>query len=77
MVFNPIFEFLQSKNNCGFNLNREKIFTLPYADDFCPITTDFKTGESPNEIKFKIESMGMRLKTAKCHFPSEQECLPE
>ena len=40
MVFNPIIEFLQSKNDSGFNLNEEKIITLPYADDFCLITTD-------------------------------------
>ena len=25
MVFSPIIEFLQSKNDCGFNLNEEKI----------------------------------------------------
>ena len=42
MVFNPIIEFLQSKNDCGFNLNEEKIITLPYADDFCLKTTDLR-----------------------------------
>jgi len=36
MVFNQIIESLQSKNDCGFNLNEEKIITLPYADDFLP-----------------------------------------
>jgi len=62
MVFNPIIEFLQSKNDCGFNLNEEKIITLPYADDFCLITTDLRKHQKiQNEIKSKIESMGMRL----------------
>ena len=56
--------------------NGEKIITLPYADDFCLITTDLKTGESQNDIKFKIESMGMRLKPAKCHFPSIRAGVP-
>ena len=61
MVFNPIIEFLQSKNDCGFNLNEEKIIILPYADDFCLITTDLRKHQKiPNEIKSKIESMGMR-----------------
>ena len=63
--FNPIIEFLQSKNDCGFNLNEEKIITLPYADDFCLITTDLRKHQKiQNEIKSKIESMRMRLKLA-------------
>ena len=28
MFFNPIIKFLQSKNDCGFNLNGDKIITL-------------------------------------------------
>ena len=33
IIFLIVFiEFLQSKNDCGFNLNGEKIITLPYAD---------------------------------------------
>ena len=67
MVFNPIIELLQSKNDCGFNLNGEKIITLPYADDFCLITTDLRKHQKiQNEIKSKIESIGMRLKPVKC-----------
>ena len=50
MVFNPIIEFLQSKNDCGFNLNEEKIITLSYADDFCLITTDLRKHQ-----KFKMK----------------------
>ena len=41
--------------------------TLPYADDFCLITTDLRKHQKiQKEIKSKIESMGMRLKPAKC-----------
>ena len=55
-----------SKNDCGFNLNGEKIITLPYVDDFCLITTDLRKHQQvQNEIKSKIESMEMRLKPAK------------
>jgi len=67
MVFNPIIEFLQSKIDRGFNLNEWKINTLPYADDFCLITKDLRKHQKiQNELKSKIESMGMRLKPAKC-----------
>ena len=42
-------------------------WVLPYADDFCLITTDLRKHQKiQNEIKSKIESMGMRLKPAKC-----------
>ena len=44
------------------SLNGEKIITLPYADDFCLITKDLRKHQNiQNEIKFKIESMRMRL----------------
>ena len=77
MVFNPIIELLQSKNDCGFNLNGEKIITLPYADDFCLITTDLRKHQKiQNEIKSKIESMGMRLKPAKCRSFSIRSGVP-
>ena len=36
------FPLKESKNDCGFNLNEEKIIILPYADDFCLITTDLR-----------------------------------
>jgi len=67
MVFNPIIEFLQSKNDCGFNLNEEKIITLLYADEFCLITTDLRKHQKiQSKIKSKIENMEIRLKPAKC-----------
>ena len=55
----------RSKNDCEFNLNEEKIFTLPYAEYFSLITTDLRKHQKiQNEIKSKIESMGIRLKPA-------------
>ena len=45
----------------------EKIITLPFADDFCLITTNKRTHQRlQNEINLKIESMGFRLKPSKC-----------
>ena len=77
MVFNPIIEFLQSKIDRGFNLNEWKINTLPYADDFCLITTDLRKHQKiQNELKSKIESMGMRLKPAKCRSFSIRSGVP-
>jgi len=77
MAFNPIIEFLQSKNDCGFNLNEEKINTLPYADDFYLITTDLRKHQKiQNEIKSQIESMEMRLKPTKCRSFSIRSGVP-
>ena len=77
MVFNPIIEFLQSKIDRGFNLNEWKINTLPYAEDFCLITKDLRKHQKiQNELKSKIESMGMRLKPAKCRSFSIRSGLP-
>ena len=45
----------------------KKYESMPYADDFCLIATDLRKHQKiQNEIKSKIESMGMRLKPAKC-----------
>ena len=50
------------------NIPQEKKFiTLPYADDFCLITTNKRTHQKLiNEIDDNIESMGMKLKPSKC-----------
>jgi len=77
MVFNPIIEFQQSRNDCGFNLNGEKLITLTYSNELCLITTDLRKHQKiQNEIKSKIESMGMRLKSAKCRSFSIRSGLP-
>ena len=76
MVFNPIIEFLQSKNDCGSEW-RELSITLPYTDDFCLITTDLRKHKKiQNEIKSKVESMGMRLKPEKCRSFSIRSGVP-
>ena len=67
MVFNPIIEFLQSEAHHGYDLDGKKIITLPYADDFCLITTNKRTHQRlMNLIDSKIRSMGMKLKPVKC-----------
>ena len=64
------------KNNFGYNLRLKNIvddeginkyITLPYADDFCLITTNKRTHQKViNEIDNNINSMGMKLKPSKC-----------
>ena len=55
----------------GYKLHSDSkttpIITLPYADDFCLITTDIRTYQKiRNEIQSNICSMGMKLKPSKC-----------
>ena len=60
-------QFLQKEENSGFNLKGQNFITLPYADDFCLITTNSRTYQKlMNLIDEHIESMGMRLKPVKC-----------
>lgn len=43
------------------------IITIPYADDFCLITTNLKSHQKIiNEIHRNINSMGMKFKPSKC-----------
>ena len=45
----------------------EQFSTLPYADDFCLVTTDLRTHQKIlNKIAEKINSMGMKIKPSKC-----------
>ena len=63
------------KNNFGYNLRLKNIvddeginkyITLPYADDYCLITTNKRTHQKViNEIDNNINSMGMQLKPSK------------
>ena len=67
MVFNPVIEFLQSETGSGYDLEGHKFITLPYADDFCLITTNKLTHQRiMNQIDSKVMSMGMKLKPVKC-----------
>ena len=64
MVFNPIILDLQNQaEKVGYKLGDFSYVTLPYADDFCLITTHMRTHKNLiSEINKKIVSMGMRLK---------------
>ena len=72
MVFNPVLLKLKNvEEKYGYKLHSDKkttpIITLPYADDFCLITTNLKTHQNIiNEIHNNINSMGMKLKPSKC-----------
>ena len=77
LAFNPIIQFLTTKIDSGYNLSlksnieeipqERKLITLPYADDFCLITTHQRTHQKLiNEIDTNIQSMGMMLKPSKC-----------
>ena len=51
----------------GYNLHGRSFITLPYADDFCLITTNKRTHQNfINNIHNNINTMGMRLKPSKC-----------
>ena len=72
MVFNPV--LLQLKNmeeKFGYKLHSDNkttpVITLPYADDFCVLTTNMRTHQNIiDDISKNIISMGMRLKPSKC-----------
>lgn len=72
MVFNPVLLHLKNmEEKFGYNLDNgtssTSLITLPYADDFCLITTHKKTHQNIiNSIHSNITSMGMRLKPVKC-----------
>ena len=67
LVFNPILQFLTENSKFGYKLQEEKFITLPFADDFCLITTDRRTHQRMiKQIDDHINSMGMMLKPAKC-----------
>ena len=72
MVFNPVLLKLQlMEERFGYKLHTENktssIITLPYADDFCLITTNMRSHQNIiNDIHRNINSMGMRLKPSKC-----------
>ena len=58
-------------------LNAEKVITLPYADDFCIITTNkVQHQKLINNIEENTESMGLKLKPSKCRSFSTQKGKP-
>ena len=40
MIFNPLLQYLESIEKCGYKLGEKYFITLPYADDFTLITND-------------------------------------
>jgi hypothetical protein len=68
MVFNPIIQSLKNmEDKFGYSLNDKKIITLPFADDFCLITTNKRSHQNIiNIINNQVKSLGMKLKPSKC-----------
>ena len=67
LTFNPVLQMLLDQDEKGYNLNGERYITLPYADDFCLLSTNKRTHQKIiNIINQNILSMGMRLKPSKC-----------
>ena len=67
LAFQPIIDFLLQQEKHGYFIKNKSNITLPYADDFCLITTNMKTHQRLiHEINNHIESMGMHLKPSKC-----------
>ena len=77
MAFNPIIDFILKQEQFGYELNNKKVITLPYADDFCLITTNMRVQQRLiSEIDNHIQGMGMRLKPVKCRSFSIQQGKP-
>ena len=72
MVFNPVLlKLKQMEDRYGYKLHNgditTSIITLPYADDFCLITSDLRAQRKIiADINNSINSMGMKLKPSKC-----------
>ncbi len=67
-TFNPILEYLKSiQQDYGYNLNGTKFITLPFADDFCLITSHKRNHQRIiNQIVQFTQSMNLVLKPVKC-----------
>ena len=76
--FNPILQELQRNSHKGYKLGETLIVTLPYADDFCLISTHMGTHQNTiDKINSQISSMGMKLKPSKCRSFSLRSGKPE
>ncbi len=67
-TFNPILEYLKSlQDEFGYNLNGTRFITLPFADDFCLITSHMRNHQRIiNSINERTRSMNLVLKPVKC-----------
>ena len=67
LVFNTIPQHLQSLSHKGYKVGDIPVVTLPYADDFCLISTHLATHQKLiDSINTQVLSMGMKLKPSKC-----------
>ena len=68
LVFNPIIQVLKNHESLhGYNMEGEKYITLPFADDFCLITSDKRKHQKiMGEIHEITKSMNLTLKPSKC-----------
>ncbi len=77
MVFNPIIQHLKLKEDHGYSLNGTKFITLPFADDFCLITSDKRRHQKlMNEVLDITQSMNLQLKPVKCKTISIRSGVP-
>ena len=80
LAFNPLIHYLQKQEQYGYKLenqNVKNVITLPYADDFCIISTDKRRHQKLiNTINQYTKTMGMRLKPSKCRSFSIQQGKP-
>ena len=67
LVFNPILQDLQNQSNKGYKLGDESYVSLPYADDFCLISTRRATHQNLiDKIHSQVSTMGLKLRPDKC-----------
>ena len=67
LVFHPILQDLQNNSQTGYKPGDISYVTLPYADDFCLISTHKGTHQKIiNKIHSHVSSLGMKLKPSKC-----------
>ena len=77
MVFNPIIQHLKLKEHCGYTLDGMNFITLPFADDFCLITSNKRVHQKiMNDILDITQSMNLQLKPVKCKTISIRSGLP-
>ncbi len=67
-TFNPILEDLKSmEQDYGYNMNGTRFISLPFADDFCLITSHMRHHQRIiNQIVERVKSMNLVLKPVKC-----------
>ena len=67
LVFNPILQQLQNISHKGYKVGEVPIVTLPYADDFCLISTHLTTHQKLiDSIHSQVSSIGIKLKPSNC-----------